>query len=72
MSSCTNKVSYFIEKGYDYREIFIQCGRTDPYGNRTICDECSNNSAKMNAIDRTELNSIADNDWAKSAGWGDF
>ena len=38
---CDNKVSYYVPKGYDYREIFIKCGLTDPYGNRAICEDCA-------------------------------
>jgi hypothetical protein len=26
---CNNKVSYYIPRGYDYREFFVKCGNTD-------------------------------------------
>ena len=32
--SCENKVSFFVARGYDYREVFVPCGRTDPQGRR--------------------------------------
>mgnify|MGYP003114522368 FL=1 len=37
---CDNKISYFVERGWDYKEIFVQCGRTDPYGGLALCEKC--------------------------------
>jgi hypothetical protein len=37
---CNNKVSYYIPRGYDYREFFVKCGNTDPHGGRAVCNDC--------------------------------
>jgi hypothetical protein len=69
---CKNKVSYYIPKGYDYKEVFVKCGNTDPYGNRAICDNCANDSMEMSRINQHEKNVAADNAWLASAGWGEM
>jgi hypothetical protein len=69
---CDNQVSYYIPRGYDYREVMVQCGRTDPHGGRAICDECSTNHPLMEEIKRLEASVEADNQWAKSAGHGEY
>jgi hypothetical protein len=69
---CNNDVSYYVPRGYDYREVKTRCGMTDIYGERAICDDCRNNKGKMADIERQERNIRADNDWARSAGWGEF
>lgn len=69
---CKNKVSYYVPRGYDYREVFVKCGNTDVYGGRAICDDCANDKRKMAEIERQEANIRADNEWARSAGWGEF
>ena len=33
---CDNKVSYYVPRGYDYKETFVKCGNTDPQGSRAI------------------------------------
>ncbi len=70
--TCENKVSYNVPKGYDYKEVFVKCGNTDPYGNRAICDECASDPAEMERIKRHEANVAADNAWLKSAGWSEI
>ena len=70
--SCSNKVLYLIPSGYDYREVNIICGNTDPQGNRAICNTCAGNKKKMEEIKRQELIIREDNVWARSAGWGEF
>ena len=72
MSSCSNKVSYWIPRGYHYREYFVQCGRTDPHGDRAICDSCSNSPVVMREIERLEYNIKEDNAALASAGWGEM
>ena len=72
MSSCTNKVSYWIPRGYHYREYFVQCGRTDPHGDRAICDSCSKRADIMRDIEMLEDNIRADNAALASAGWGEM
>ena len=68
--SCTNKVAYHVPRGFGYREIKVNCGRTDPHGNRAICEKCRNNPSEMESIERHEENAAADTAWLKSAGWG--
>ena len=70
--TCTNKVSYHVERGYSFKEYKVTCGRTDPYGNRAICQKCRNNPKEMKSIERHEENVAADNAWLKSAGWGEM
>lgn len=70
--SCKNEVSYFIPSGYDYREVFIPCGRTDVYGERAICEDCENDSVKLNEHRKVVEDSEADNVWLASAGWGEI
>jgi hypothetical protein len=70
--SCENKVSYYVPRGYDYREVFVKCGLTNPHGGRAICDKCANNPNEMLRITRHEENVAADNDWLASAGWGEM
>ena len=69
---CDNQVSYYIPKGYDYREVFLKCGNTDHNGERAICDKCRDNPVIMRGIQNREADIKADNAWAKSAGWGEF
>jgi len=69
---CKNKVSYWVPRGYDYRETLVPCGGTDPHGGRAVCDECGSNAAKMAEIRRHEEDIEADNAWAHSAGYGDY
>ena len=45
--SCENKVSFYVLRGYDYSEVFVKCGNTNPHGTRAICEECSSNVNKM-------------------------
>ena len=70
--TCENKVSYHVPKGYDYKEVFVKCGNTDPDGNRAICEECASNPVIMRGIRQHEENVAADNAWLKSAGWGEM
>ena len=69
---CKNNVSYYVPHGFDYREVLVKCGRTDLDGERAICDRCRNDAATMAVIERQERNIAADNQWAHSAGYGDY
>lgn len=64
---CDNKVSYYVQSGYNYREIFIKCGLTDPYGDRAICDDCASDRDTMRDIDNQEEN-IAYDEWVRNGG----
>ena len=36
---CDNNVSFFVPRGFDYKEILVPCGRTDPFGGLALCDD---------------------------------
>ena len=69
---CTNEVEYSIPTAYHYRQVKTRCGNTNYYGERTICDKCRRNASKMGSIRTQEANNKADNQWLKSAGWGEM
>ena len=69
---CDNKVEYYIPSGYDYREVFVKCGNTDPHGGQAICDVCSGDREEVEARARQQENADADNAWLRSAGWGEM
>ena len=50
----------------------MQCGRTDPHGDRAICDQCSSSPVVMREIERLEYNIREDNAALASAGWGEI
>lgn len=70
--TCDNKVSYWVPRGYDYREVKVRCGLTNPHGGRAICDECAADANTMRAIERDERIIEADNQIAKMSGWGEY
>ena len=70
--SCDNKISYHVPRGYGYREVQVMCGRTDPHGGRAVCAACSSDHRKMDEIKRHEASVEADNQSARSSGWGEF
>ena len=57
---CDNTVVYWVDKGYDYKEIFGKCGSTGYDGNRLICQPCSEDPRIMADIERHEANIAAD------------
>ena len=69
---CNNFETYYIPRGYDYREVKTRCGNTKTDGSRAICDECAADRQAMREIERQERNIEADNAWARSAGWGEY
>ncbi len=72
MVKCENEVSYYVESGYDYIERMVKCGTTNPYGKRTICDDCKSNPEIMRSIRNHQANVDADNAWLRSAGYGEM
>jgi len=72
MTTCQNKVSYYVPRGYDYREVFVLCGNTDPHGARAICETCASNPQVKQEIQRHEEAVAEDNAWLRSAGWGEI
>ena len=69
---CNNEVSYFTGDMPNYTERLVKCGTTDPFGERCICDECRSNPAIMKSIRDHQANVRADNQWLRSAGWGEM
>lgn len=69
---CKNLVSYWVPKGWDYREVKTKCGNTDVYGERAICDECAADDGKMARILHQEALARADNETARACGWGEY
>jgi hypothetical protein len=69
---CENEVSYFTGEMPNYTERLVKCGTTDPYGERCICDECQSNPKIMEEIRRHQANVDADNQWLRSAGYGEM
>ena len=69
---CTNEVEDSIPTAYHYRQVKTRCGNTNYYGERTICDKCRRNASKMESWRIQEANNKADNQWLKSAGWGEM
>ena len=71
---CKNEVSYMVERGdtMQYIERQVRCGNTDPFGERCICDECRSNPAIMKSIRDHQANVRADNQWLRSANWGEM
>ena len=69
---CENTVTYYVPKGYDYKEVSGKCGNTGYGGERLICHDCSNDPRKLAEIECWERGIAADNWAARSAGWGEF
>jgi hypothetical protein len=65
---CEVKVSYYIPHGFDYKEVSVKCGNTDPYGGQALCDKHINNPD----IKEHQESVDADNAWLRSAGWGEM
>lgn len=69
---CSNMVTFYVERGLSYRPVNVMCGRTDPWGGRAICDDCSNDALRRAMHEAQERDSRADNEAMHSAGCGDI
>ena len=69
---CDKMVDQYVPKGWDYVNRPVKCGNTLVTGDRAICDDCRADRGKMANIERQQANADADNEWARSAGWGEF
>ena len=65
---CQNKVIQFVPHGFAHREVEMQCGSTSIHGNALWCDECRHTERVRNI----EANSKADNEWLRSANYGEI
>lgn len=70
--SCTNTTEQWVPRGYHGSMRPIRCGYTMYNGDRAICEKCRSDKGRMAEIERQERNAAADNEWAHSAGWGDY
>lgn len=70
--ACTNKVTFQVPRGFSFRKVEVSCGRTDPWGYRTICRACRLDADIRASIKRHEDDIKADNEAARLAGWGEF
>lgn len=68
MSRCTNKIIKYVPRGYDYREVEYRCGSTGIHGEAIWCSECEGSDR----VRQIEADSEADNEWLRSAGWGEM
>jgi hypothetical protein len=44
---CKNKISQFVLKGYNYKEIKVRCGSTGIYGQQLLCEDCADKYQRM-------------------------
>jgi len=65
--TCNNQVTFYIPRGYDYREVNVKCGNTAPDGSRALCDDCPKDKYESH-----DKNVEAGNAWLRSAGWGEM
>lgn len=65
---CQNKVTQVVPRGHDYRTIEMPCGSTSIHGTALWCDECRDTQRVKNI----EANSKADNEWLRSANYGEI
>jgi|TARA_B110000263_G_C14907644_1_gene328919 hypothetical protein len=65
---CDTMVSFWVPKGYDYREHKVKCGNTDPWGGAALCEKCSKDSAVL----RHHANVDDDNEMARYIGIGEY
>jgi len=72
MKICDNLVSYYVPRGYDYREVLTKCGDTDIHGAEALCDDCAADPRIRADHERRARLTAEDNAWARSAGWGEF
>lgn len=40
MAGCGVIMEVYVERGFDYKPINVNCGNTSPNGNPWLCDDC--------------------------------
>jgi hypothetical protein len=72
---CNKEASYYVPRGYDYKEIKTTCGSTayqNGYVTTVFCDDCLDDH-QVQAEHETRLEAAdEDNAWLRSAGWGEI
>jgi len=66
---CMGKFEVYNSNGRPYH---ISCGGTNYYGQSQLCPNCENNPQEVEAQRRRNANAEADNQWLRSAGWGEI
>ena len=61
-----------IGESMRYRPTEVRCGTTDPNGDRCICPQCESDPVIMESIRNHQANVDADNQWLRSAGYGEM
>ena len=56
MAGCGLKMTEYVPRGYDYKEITVKCGNTSPDGNPYLCEECELQYTDVNWRREDELN----------------
>ena len=59
---CNNQVSVFVQRGFDFQEISIDCGRTDPRGDLALCEKCES-QREQRLTNSDEPEDIGYQDW---------
>ena len=65
---CEERISYWIPEGYDYKEVKVQCGRTNPYGGVALCNPCAKDPHVQAHLAAAE----DDNRIARALGLGEY
>ena len=65
---CDTMVSFWVPKGYDYREHKVKCGNTDPWGGVALCEKCSKDPEVLRHHARVK----EDNEMARYMGIGEY
>ena len=59
MAGCNKDMQVCIPKGFDYKEITVQCGSTSPSGSPYLCDKCEKQYADVDWRHEAEMNGEA-------------
>jgi hypothetical protein len=57
---CDNKVSFYVPRGHDVKEVVVKCGNTDPHGDTAVCPTCENDPHVMRGIRNRDENAAYD------------
>jgi len=68
---CTNTVTQYVPRGYDYKAVESPCGSTGIHGERLQCESCERDPVKQEEHKRIMDDADHDNAWLASAGWGE-
>ena len=69
---CNNLVTQYVERGFDCKPVEIKCGNTGIYAQRVLCTKCENDTELNDRLQIQDDDTNADNEWLRSAGWGEI